>query len=193
MSQELSRVNAEPALQPFIRTIATGSDPDIESQLFKKSYESNILKFTPKDATKRFGDQAMFEAWKAGGREIYWLLGDQDDLAGIIWYGRKDFPLDVELSERPDETFAIRLYEGYSGHGLAVPAMRQTLRLHQQMAEKNGQTLHGIWLETDTDNPAALKVYARFGYQEVHRTSERVTMVLPGSEIRRIVSQPDTA
>jgi GNAT superfamily N-acetyltransferase len=178
---------ADEALQPYILNIASGSDPRFEAQLFQKSRQPNILKYTPKDAAKRFGDQEMFDKWKAGGREIYWLLGKNDDLAGIIWYGRKAFPLQGELAENPSETFAIRLYDGYSGHGLAVPAMKQTLRLHTEAAKQRGEKPAGLWLETDADNPAALKVYKNFGYHEVHRTADRVTMALPASEIAQAI------
>ncbi len=175
-------------LRPLITHVATGADDSLERQLFQKSKQPNILKYTPKDAAKRFGDKEMFDTWKAGGRELYWLLGEKNDLAGIIWYGVKAFPLKTELPEPPSETFAIRLYDGYSGHGLAVPAMKQTLALHAKAAQTGGKPIAGIWLETDTDNPAALAVYTKLGYQEVHRDTERVTMVLPASEIRRIIT-----
>lgn len=183
----MNTVPANKDLQPFILSIATGAEPDLERQLFEKSREPNILRYTPKDAASRFGDKTMFDGWKAGGRELYWLLGKDNDLAGIIWYGKKAPPEGLDLPEAPSETFAIRLYDGYSGHGLAVPAMRQTLQIHARSAEARGERLTGIWLETDADNPAALKVYTRFGYEEVGRTPERVTMVLPASEIERIV------
>jgi hypothetical protein len=175
---------ADQALQPYILNIATGDDPELQAQLFQKSRQPKILEFTPKDAAERFGDQAMFNKWKAGGKELYWLLGENNDLGGIIWYGSKEFPLkDLQLPEMPTETFAIRLYDGYSGHGLAVPAMRQTLRLHTEALRQQGKEPAGLWLETDTDNPAALKVYTNFGYREVYRTADRVTMVLSASEI----------
>ena len=180
---------ASPELQPLIINIATGSDYGLEQQLFEKSRQPNILEYTPKDAAERFGSKKMFTAWKAGGREVYWLLGHDDDLAGIIWYGKKDFPLDMDLPETPSETFAIRLYDGYSGHHLAVPAMRQTLKIHAKASLARVEQIAGIWLETDTDNPAALKVYSRFGYKEVHHTTDRVTMVLPVSEIRRLIEE----
>lgn len=180
-------VPANSDLQPPITGIATGSDRDLVRQLVEKSQEPAILKYTPKDSSQRFGTPEMFEKWKAGGREVYWLLGNDNDLAGIIWYGKKDFPLAMELPETPTETFAIRIYDGYSGHGLAVPAMRQTLQIHAQAARSRGEQPAGIWLETDTDNPAALKVYGRFGYQEVHRDEDRVTMVLPASKITEII------
>jgi RimJ/RimL family protein N-acetyltransferase len=174
---------ADADLQPHITGIATGKDAGLQQQLFKKSREPNILKYTPKDASKRFGSNEMFNAWLAGGREVYWLLGPNDDLAGIIWYGKKAPPATISGPVQPSETFAIRLYDGYSGHGLAVPAMKQTLRMHAEAAQARGEALTGIWLETDTDNPAALKVYTRFGYEEVGRTPERVTMVLPPAKI----------
>lgn len=189
-------MNTEPAdkdLRPLISKVATGSDPGLIDQLIEKSRQPNILKYTPKDAAKRFGDRKMFDAWKAGGREVYWLLGKDDDLAGIIWYGKKDFPFDIDLPEKPTETFAIRIYDGYSGHGLAVPAMRQTLRIHMDAALARGEQPAGIWLETDTDNPAALKVYNRFGYHEVSRDDKRVTMILPSSEIAAAVQETPSA
>jgi RimJ/RimL family protein N-acetyltransferase len=180
-------IPANEDLKPLILNIATGNDEQLEQQLFRKSQEPNILQYTPKDAAQRFGSKEMFEAWKAGGRELYWLLGKDNDLAGVIWYGKKAPPKQVDMPEQPSETFAIRLYDGYSGHRLAVPAMRQTLQIHAKASEARGEPLSGIWLETDTDNPAALKVYTRFGYHEVHHDDERVTMVLPASEIAAII------
>jgi GNAT superfamily N-acetyltransferase len=184
----MNSVVADEALQPYITAVANGDDDALISQVVAKSQEPAIKEFTPKDASKRFGTEEMFKAWKAGGRDLYWLIGQDGDLGGIIWYGKKAFPLDITLPEPPAETFAIRLYDGYSGHGLAVPAMKQTLRLHVQAATERGEPVSGLWLETDSDNPAAIHVYTKFGYHEVHRTAERVTMVLPASEIRSIVA-----
>lgn len=180
---DLTRFRPDDDLKPLIAAVAAGSDPDLESQLIKKSRQEPILKYTPKDAAERFADQSALDRWRAGGREIHWLLGPDDDLAGVIWYGKKPFPLELDLPEIPTETFAIRLYDGYAGHHLAVPFMRQSLALHAQAQRDRGQPIAGIWLETDNDNPAALKVYGRFGYQEVKRDDKRVTMVLPASVI----------
>ncbi len=170
-------------LKPLITGLAVGSDPALERQLIEKSRQSNIVKYTPKDASSRFGSQEMLEKWRAGGREIHWLLGKDNDLAGIIWYGKKDFPLDMQLPEVPTETFAIRLYDGYTGHRLSGPFMRQSLAVHAKMQKEQGGSVAGIWLETDVDNPAALASYTKFGYQEVGRDDKRVTMVLYPSQI----------
>ncbi len=183
----MNRVPADQALQPHITAIGTGESPELIGQLLEKSQEANIRQYTPNDAAKRFGTKEMFAAWKAGGRDLYWLLGKNDDLAGIIWYGKKPFPFPADEEETPTETFAIRLYDGYNGKGLAVPAMRQTLRLHVQAARGRGEPVQGLWLETDTDNPAAIHVYTKFGYREVHRTDERITMVLPAAQITAII------
>lgn len=180
----MKKVSADKELHPLITAIATGNTTGLVKQLIEKSCQPNMLKHTPKDAAKRFGDKKMFDAWKAG-RRIYWLIGKGDDLAGIIWYGKKQFPLGGDvLSETPGETFAIRIYDGYSGHGLAVPAMRQTLKLYARSKKERGEPVTGIWLETDVGNPAALAVYKKFGYREVARDDKRVTMVLDSSDVK---------
>ncbi len=181
-------VPADGVLKPYIMSIGVGNDSDLERQLIAKSKQPNILKYTPKDSAERFSDHDAFRAWQAGGRELYWLIGPSGDLAGVVWYGKREFPIDMKLADKPDETFAIRLYEGYSGHGLAGAAMTQTLRMHVASAHERGDATPGLWLETDTDNAAALKAYARFGYEEVHRTPQRVTMLLTPHKIERIIS-----
>lgn len=181
---DLQKFEAVEDLRPIIRCIAVGRDSGLEKQLVEKSRQPNILRFTPNDAAKRFGDQAMLEKWYSGGREIHWLLGEDDDLAGIIWYGKKPFPAEADLDEKPGETFAIRLYDGYTGHHLSVPFMRQSLSIHAKLREEAGEPLTGLWLETDVDNPAALAAYTKFGYREVARDDQRVTMVLDSARIK---------
>ncbi|HVX57301.1 MAG TPA: GNAT family N-acetyltransferase [Candidatus Saccharimonadales bacterium] len=186
MSDNLELIAADNSMKPLIDHLAVGRDAGLEEQLISKSRQPNILRFTPKDAKERFGDRAMLEKWLAKGREIHWLVGNDNELAGIIWYGKARFPLDIELPELPEETFAIRIYEGYSGHGLARPFMHQSLAVHVERRRARNEPITGIWLETDVDNPAALASYTKFGYQEVARDAKRVTMVLPSSQIVRM-------
>ena len=176
-------------MQPTVLQIATGTDQGLIDQLIQKSNQENILKFTPKDSTQRFADTAAFNAWLGKGREIHWLLGPDDDLAGIIWYGKSAFPSDLALPETPDETFAIRLYEGYVGHGLAKPFMTQSLAIYAQQKQALHEQLPSIWLETNLDNPAARAAYTKFGYQEVASNEKRVTMVLPTATVRAIIEK----
>jgi GNAT superfamily N-acetyltransferase len=171
-------------MKPLITCVAVGQDENLEAQLISKSRQPNILKYTPNDAKKRFGSHEMFKQWLAKGREIHWLLGASSDLAGIIWYGKSNFPLDIKLPETPQETFAIRLYDGYAGRRLARPFMELSLKTAVKLKQARGEPIVGIWLQTDTDNPAAIAAYTKFGYQEVARDHERVTMVLGTSKIK---------
>ena len=173
-------------MRPIVEFIAYGEDIDLESQLIEKSLQDNILKYTPKDSKERFGNLEMLKNWKSKGREVHWLIGPDKDLAGIIWYGKSEFPLDLDLKETPEETFAIRIYDGYTGKGLSRPFMTQSLRLLVEQRRAKGQDLHPIWLQTDIDNLAALSSYTKFGYEEVYRDDKRVTMVLSTSAIYEI-------
>lgn len=185
----MDTVPANQDLQPLVKVIVTGTDKNLIKQLVEKSRQSNIVRYTPNDSLRRFRDEASFEKWKAGGREIHWLLGENDDLAGILWYGKKTFPLaDISLDEIPEETLAIRLYDDYAGHGLARPAMRQSLAMHTKAKQRRGELVTGIWLQTDAGNEAAVAVYGKFGYREVSRDDKRVTMVLASSEILAMCS-----
>jgi GNAT superfamily N-acetyltransferase len=178
MGQKLTLIPASEPMKPLITYVAVGEDEDLETQLISKSRQPSILKYTPNDAKKRFGNPAMLKQWRAKGRQIHWLLGADNDLAGIIWYGKSKFPLDLKLAQTPEETFAIRIYDGYAGHGLARPFMELSLKTVVASKQTRGEAITGIWLQTDLDNPAAIAAYTKFGYQEVARDDKRVTMIL---------------
>lgn len=188
MRDPLKLVEVPSEMQPLVKHLAIGIDDDLVNQLIQKSQQPAILQYTPNDAKKRFGSQQMFHEWFAKGREIHWLLSEDNDLAGIIWYGKAPFPLDISLPETPTETFAIRIYEGYSGHGLARPFMKFSLQMYIKSEESNNEKFTGIWLQTGMDNPAALSVYRKFGYQDVAADDKRVTLVLPRSRIDEIMN-----
>jgi hypothetical protein len=184
----LSLVEPDPTLLPLVTHIATGRDADLEKQLVIKSRQPHIMSHTPNDAKNRFSSLDAFEKWLSNGREVYWLLGASSDLAGIIWYGKRTFPINMTLGEIPTETFAIRLYNGYVGRGLAVPFIKQSLRLSAQNKHTQGLAASGVWLETDIDNAAAQKTYLAIGFQEVDRNTDtgRVTFILPSANVEDI-------
>lgn len=186
-------ITVDEAIKPLVDHIALDPDPNLENQLLVKSRQPDILKYTPNDAKKRFGSHQMYQEWLAKGREIHWLVGPEDDLAGIIWYGPADFPLDLDLNQTPGETFAIRLYEGYAGHGLARPFMKLSLKAHLQQKQSHSKEIKGIWLQTDVDNQAALAVYTKFGYQEVARDAKRATLLLSKEQILAIAGVDEPA
>jgi len=167
--------------------IAFGSNENLENQLIQKSLQENITKYTPNDHLKRFGSVEMLKNWQNKGRNIFWLIGPNNDLAGIIWYGKSEFPLEINLNEKPSETFAIRIYDGYTGKGLANPFMTQSLRLYASEKIVQNEKLPVIWLQTDIDNIPALKSYTKFGYEEVYKDEERVTMVLPSVKVESLI------
>lgn len=183
----LQLYDVDEVMRPTVECIATGWSEELEDQLIQKSREPNTVRYTPNDHKKRFGDRQMLAAWKSRGRIIHWLLGPHKDLAGIIWYGASEFPYDLVLPEVPEETFAIRIYDGFAGQGLARPFMTQSLRIYVQQKQSNGEEVSPIWLQTDLDNPAALAAYTKFGYEEVHRDDKRVTMIISSRKIQSIV------
>ncbi len=172
-------------MKPTVCYLAVGSDDTLQQQLVVKSQQPHILASTPNDAAKRFGNQAMLDQWLTKGRLVHWLVGPDNDLAGIMWYGREHFPIDIDLPEIPEETFAIRLYEGYIGHHLSLPFMKLSFKTYIQDKQARGETVVGIWLQTDVENEAAYKAYAKFGFREVHRDDHRITMAMDSAGLMR--------
>jgi GNAT superfamily N-acetyltransferase len=128
---------------------------EIVDQIIIKSRQRAMLESVPKDASKRFSDIESYIAWAEKGKLLFCLLKD-DDLSGLIWFSESK----NEITPEAESTFAIRLYEGYSGKGLARPFMALSHFLLPRLIDVSGNT----WLETDNDNFAAQKLYSGFGY-----------------------------
>lgn len=172
-------VEPEEHLKPLIKKIGIGINDELLSQLIKKSRQPHIISSTPKDVSERFGDINMLNKWLEQGRVFHWLIGDNNDLAGVIWYGKKKFPVQLtEQKVKANNTFAIRIYENYVGHGLAKPFMFQSLGLYHNSLKEKGDNNLAIWLSTSINNLAAVAVYTKFGYKEVFRDEEQVYMEL---------------
>ncbi len=172
-------------MKPTVCYLAVGADDNLQQQLIVKSRQPHILASTPNDAEKRFGDEAMLERWLKKGRLIHWLVGPGGDLAGIMWYGREPFPIEAEVPEIPEETFAIRLYEGYIGHHLSLPFMRLSFRTYIAAKQARDEKIVGMWLQTDAGNQAAYAAYTKFGFCEVQRDKDRITMVMDSAQVMR--------
>lgn len=179
---------ADTNMQPLVLNVATGWSDALEAQLIEKSRQENILLHTPKDAAQRFADHDAVQAWREKGREVHWLLGPDQDLGGIIWYGPSEPPQNIDTKGAQPETFAIRIYDGYVGNGLARPFMTQSLRILAEDRQKRGEPLPLIWLETDIDNIPALTSYTKFGYEEYTRDDIRVLMTLAPDKIKAILA-----
>lgn len=182
----MKRIEVTDDMKPLVRFLIVGRNTDLEAQLLVKSRQPHILANTPNDAHKRFGDEGMLRHWLTKGRLIHWLVGPDNDLAGIMWYGREALPVDVSLLEIPQETFAIRLYEGYIGHHLSLPFMRLSFSTYIEGKQARGEAINGLWLQTDASNQAGYAAYAKFGFQEIYRDNDRITMVMDSEQILKI-------
>ena len=187
-NDSLKLIEVDEALKPHVQYIATGINDDLRKQLITKSKEDHVLANTPADASERFGDDAMLDKWLEKGRIVHWLIGPGGDLAGIIWYGKSTPPNDLPIDKGIDITFAIRIYNGYFGKGLAKPFMRQSLKILEDFEESKGRKLLGLWLKTTIANEAAVAVYTKFGYQEIHRDTTTTYMVLPADKLTTIIN-----
>ena len=187
-SSNLILYEADASLRPFILNIANGWSEELAIQLIEKSRQENILLHTPKDAAKRFKDQDSLRQWLTKGREVHWLLGPDQDLAGIIWYGPAEPPQPIDTNGVEPETFAIRIYDGYVGKGLARPFMLQSLRVLVAEREAQDKPVPFIWLETDIDNIPAVTSYTKLGYEEYTRDDIRVLMTLTPDKIKTIIA-----
>jgi ribosomal protein S18 acetylase RimI-like enzyme len=168
-------------------SIYTGVNAWYRDQVISKSHEPHILKHTPKDAESRFTNTAAFEEWYEKGRKLFLLANSSGHLGGIAWYGKETAP--DYLGTGANHTFAIRLYEGFTGRGLGKPFMRATLHNYMGgLGREDIEQFGGIWLETCDDNDAAMALYPKFGFEIVGNDKERVGMVLSPESIREILS-----
>lgn len=138
-------------------------------QIIEKSLQPHIMKFEKhEDAGGRFKNRDSYRAWAKKKRILYLLLSQENDLAGIIWFGSRENP---NIDSRYSLTFGIRLYEGYLGKGLSKPLMQAS---HRDIS--NVLTGKYIWLDYDKKNFIAGKAYRSFGYEELGQADGRVIM-----------------
>lgn len=180
-------IDADEAMKPLIKYIAVGLDEGLKRQLIEKSKQPHIADSTPSDLRERFGDSVMLSKWLEKGRIVHCMIGSDNDLAGIIWYGKANPPLNVEMNSMPEKTFAIRIYDGYVGKGLAKPFMRQSLQILVKSELEKGKNIDGIWLKTKTTNEAGKAVYSKFGYEEIQSDDKFIVMVLTPQKINQII------
>lgn len=99
-----------------------------------------------------------------------------EDLGGVIWFTPD------QQAQAPH--FAIRIYEGYVGEGLARPFM--TLA-HARIAN-TAMAAAGVQLSVSNENIRARQLYESFGYEPVASGVERTDMVLSSERLAEIVT-----
>jgi len=151
--------------------ILKGWHNTLAEQLVIASGDDEIIKRTPRDHNERFASAEAANEWYARDEHIVYSLAQAANLAGIIWFTKYDTP----VIENADYTFAIRMYEGARGKGLAGNFARAVL-LDFEATESGSD----VWLETDTDNDAALHLYESLGFAPISSAKTRTKMVRPG-------------
>ena len=149
--------------------IYRGWNDTVANDLTIKSREPEMLRNVPRDASERFCDMESARAWHDKTSRIVYSLGNTS-LAGVIWYGYQQHPtLDAEV------TFAIRMYKEARGKQLGRAFMHATL---EDLSETIGYD-GAIWLETNTDNLAARRLYENVGYTYADELArpDRLTMI----------------
>lgn len=145
---------------------------EFENEIIQKSQEEHIILATPRDAHERFVSHDSFLKWWTKGRVIY-RLHDGGETAGMIWFS---LPVDRNGLYIP-ATFAIRLYEGAVGQGLAIPFMYSA---HDHFLAEYGP--QQIWLGVKRSNVPAIHTYKKFGYEMLAEHTEDMTMLYDGDK-----------
>jgi ribosomal protein S18 acetylase RimI-like enzyme len=140
-------------------------------QLIEYSHsDPDVQKFTSDPI--RFQNRQSFSQWLGQGRIIYTLIDKNNNLLGIIWFGQKDPPIKLDANY----TFAIRIYSSARGQGLSQTFMKSAFDDLKKNQKKSQIT--GFWLETSSDNFAAIHTYEKFGFKKISEVENKVVMVL---------------
>jgi len=138
---------------------AYGYWTDTLHQIICKSKQERLQKTVPKDSTVRFKNLNTYKSWASTGVLFFALANHSGDVGGLIWFEKKQNPIIPEA----ETTFAIRMYDGYEGRGLAKPFMSVAHFMLPKLMDVNQH----IWLETDADNTPARGLYTSFGYEQI--------------------------
>lgn len=109
---------------------------------------------------RRFGE-GSYDAWFAKGRYPY-ALAHGNALAALIWFGAEELPEEFATyggNAGTNDTLAFRSYEPYRGKRLMGDFSRFVIDAYAK--NHAGRTL---WLQTNTDNAPAIRLYERLGF-----------------------------
>jgi RimJ/RimL family protein N-acetyltransferase len=152
--------------QPLVRSLQERSLDTADSELTRRTSDP-----------VRFGE-GSYEAWFRKGRFAFALVNVESLLAALVWYGPSHLPTEVEPrhSNGPDtwDTVAFRSYPPYRGRGLMGDFSRFVFRCHSLYSPERR-----LWLETDADNLAGLRLYEALGFRIAgsRRDGGRVVMI----------------
>lgn len=135
-------------------------------QINKLIYYSNndleIKKFT--HDSNRFKDLNSFTKWFTKDIQIFVLTNSRDDLLGLFWIKPK-----INKYSKYKHTFAIRLYKPIRGKGYSCDFAKKVLSTLKT---------DGLWLSTNTENVAGLKLYNKLGFKQIGKVDDQIIMEL---------------
>lgn len=137
---------------------------------------------------KRFANKTSLERWlgKGGGRIIYTLADETENLCGIVWFGREqmpnhDFVRDFDY-ENYGITFAIRTYDRARGKHVSDKFLVGAIEDFTKRDFYKSTVNKGIWLETSDTNLPAKKLYEKTDWIRVSDpdSKDRILMIFKG-------------
>jgi len=177
-TQPLGTIHTESG-QTF--TITFGLDQSMVDQFTQRSgdrSDEELQRFTSDYKRIALGG---YETWYAKERYPFALCDTKGTLAGIIWFGPKEFPEIVQghapQTHNPWDTFAIRLYSPYRGQRLAFPFAEFVFTAYEEIMPGRS-----IWLDTQKENTGAIRLYEKLGFSFCGQKADA-----DGSESDRVV------
>lgn len=155
-------------------TVEQGWTEGLAAELVDASLESEIRQRTPNDSLLRFRDIDAAKGWYSSSEAapiVYSLRHSANqDLGGVAWFSHKPHS---SLPPQYQATFAVRLYVSARGKSLAYPF---SVAVHEDVAGLLKGSINGIWLETDSNNEPALRLYRKLGYSALIESDKRIFM-----------------
>lgn len=146
-------------------------DCQVDQLINYSQTDPDVKKFTSDSV--RFRDLSSFKKWLIQGRIIYTISDINQNLLGIIWFGQKNPPIDVNANF----TFAIRIYGAARGHGLSQNFMKTAFT--DLLQNQKQSRITGFWLATSKNNFTAIHTYEKFGFKKNGEIDGENIMVLP--------------
>lgn len=149
------------------------TDKQIDELIYHALNDSVIHTFT--GDKERFRDRKSFDQWHKKSTEIFVLTDDKKQLLGIVWFEPLALP-QAHFTRSLDTasytiTFAIRLYTEARGKGLGKWFLNKVLEMVHYP---------NVWLKTSHDNVPALRLYKRFGFEQVSIPDAQGKIVMIG-------------
>ncbi len=170
-------------MQPLGKlAVCKGLNRNQVRQLIKFTNTDPLIAETTRDL-ERFKDIKTYRLWLTKKRTIYALIDKNKNLMGIIWFGIKQMPKNINFSEKLNAnhysvTFAIRLYEGARGKSLSKKFITNTWELYSNSKEFLENPNKGLWLETNINNFAAVSSYKNLGFKLVSKPDKKGNVIM---------------